>query len=90
MCHLNGTVTALHRIAHDAQAQARAAHGTGAGLIHAVEAFENMRLMFLRDADAGVFDGQANLSVGVADGDLDPAAGTVVFDGIFAEIADNL
>ena len=40
----------------DCQAQARPADATGAGFVDAVEAFEDSRLMFLRDADAGVAD----------------------------------
>ena len=70
----------------DGQAQAGAAGGPGAGLVHPVEAVEHLGQLVLRDAYAGVGHLQQHLVPVPAHGDKHTAAGEVIFDGIFDEV----
>ena len=67
----------------DGKAEAGAAGGFAAALVHAIEPLKNAGLGFFRDADAVVFHGQGAVAVPGAGGDeLHLAAGVVVADGI--------
>lgn len=49
-----------------------------------------MRLCARRDADAGIRDADTDAAVRLRDVDADAAALTVIFDGVFAEVIDDL
>ena len=59
-------------------------------LIHAVEPLEDAALVLRRDADAGIRDADTDAAVRLRDVDADAAALTVIFDGVFAEVIDDL
>ena len=79
-----------HRVAHDAQAQAAASGLPGAGLVHPVEAGEDVEAILLRDADAGVGNGEGDALVVPLQPDVDAAPGDIVFDGVFHQVEDNV
>src|SRR5689334_2852768 len=69
-------------VAHDRQAQARAASGPAAGAVDAVEALEDAVAIARRDADAVVGHGQLDVVAVVAGADLHRRAGIGVLDGV--------
>ena len=74
----------------DGEAEAGAADFAEAGDVHAVEAFEDARLVGLGDADAGVGDGEGDF-VGVGGGaDHNLAARGSVLDGVVEQVLENL
>ena len=75
----------------NSQPQTGAAGGLAPALIHPVEAFEHAGLRIFRDADAVILDGQGTMAVPGAGGDeLDLAAGSIVADGVVAQVLAQL
>ena len=79
----------LGGVLDDGEAEAGAAAGLGAALVHAIEALEDAGLVLRGDADAGVGDGEGNLVRFVLYGNGDTSAGAVIFDGVVREIVDD-
>ena len=73
----------------DGEAEAGAAGVAGAGLVGAVEAFEDVGEVVGSDAEAGVFDGEEGAVVGGRESDGDAAAGPVVADGVGDEVGEE-
>ena len=90
MAGLNGALPPQHRVVHDAQAQTRAAHSPGTGLVHTVEALKHMAQIFVGDAHAVVLHpDDHSLSFHRHIG-VDKAAAGAVFDAVFHDIVQNL
>ena len=73
----------------DGESQPGTAYGFGMALVHPVEPLKNPRLMLRWDADAGIRNSQHHLGIFFLNGYGDPAAGTVILDGIAAKIGHN-
>ena len=58
-------------------------------LVDAVEALEDAALVGIRDADAGIHDGERDGLAILPDGNGDAAAGDVILDRIVAEVVDH-
>lgn len=72
------------------QAETRAADFLGVALVDAVEALEDAALVGIRDADAGIHDGERDGLAILPDGNGDAAAGNVILDRVVAEVIDHL
>ena len=59
-------------------------------LVDAVEALKDPALVLGRNADAGIKNRDGGFLLAVFNMDADAAAGTVIFDGIVAEIVEHL
>ena len=70
----------------DGKSQSRTTGSFRVALVHPVEPFEDSILMFSRNADAGIADGQLM----ILHMNMDTAAGDIVLDGIVAEIVKDL
>ena len=62
----------------------------GAGLVHAIEAGEDVRPVLLGDADPRVGDGEDHLLLVPLQGDAHRPAGDIVFHGVFHQIEDDV
>ena len=78
------------RVLDDGQAETRAAGGLGVALVDAVEALKDPALVLGRNADAGIKNRDGGFLLAVFNMDADAAAGTVIFDGVVAEIVKHL
>src|SRR6516162_7080385 len=76
--------------AGDAQTQPGAALGPAAGLVHAVEALEDVRQMLRGDADPRVTDARHHRSALRLDLHLDHATRRRVLDGIVQQVVEDL
>ena len=74
----------------DGQTESRAAGGLGVALIDAVEALKDPALVLGCNADAGIKNRDGGFLLAVFYVDADASAGTVIFDGIVAEIVKHL
>ena len=79
-----------HHLVHDAQAQTRAAGLPAAGLVHPVEAVEDMSLILPGDAGAVVGDGHHRVPAGADQPHLDGAALLRILDGVFHQVVHHL
>ena len=75
---------------YDRQAETAAAVLARAGLVHAVEAVEDVRPVGLGDADAGVGHGQDALLTARLHAHGHVPAREIVLDGVFDKIKDNV
>src|SRR5450759_515473 len=76
----------LRRVLDDRQAQPGAAGLPGPGLVDPVETLEHLPLLRDRDPYAGVAHNHRDLVGCRLDGQLDPTAGPVVFDGVIDQV----
>src|SRR5262245_12459189 len=80
----------LHNTACDAQAEPSPSFGATARFVYAVESFEDMRLMFRRDADARVGDSDYGLSIFLCKLDGNSAVNGCVLDRVIEQVDDHL
>ena len=88
--HGDLSVVILHGVLHDGQSKTGATGLLGVALIHTIEAFKHLLLMFGRNTDAGILHAQQNFTVLLSNGYFHAAAGIVVFDGIITKIVNHL
>ena len=75
---------------HDGQPQPRAANGPAVALIHPVKPFKHPALVIVRNADARVRHTKAASSAAALHPHAYAPAGSIVFNGIVAEVIDHL
>src|SRR4051794_37123902 len=69
----HGAAVGLHNELDDAEAESNASRVTRQAAVHLVEAAEDLFALALGDANAIVFDGEADLANGGEDAQCDPA-----------------
>src|SRR5205807_6464138 len=87
---VDAAIHRLHQMLDDRQAQAGPAQFPRAGLVHAIEALEDMWQVLLGDAYAVVLNLQANLTVLCPPADADAASGRSVFERVIDEVFEDL
>lgn len=80
----------LYGVFHDRKAKAGAAGLLGMALIHTIESFKHLVLMFGRNTDTSILHTQQNFTVLLSNGYLYTAAGVVVLNGIVTKIVNDL
>ncbi len=80
----------LHRVFYDGKPQPRAAGLFGMAFIDPVKPFKYPGLVFRGNADPGIGHGEDGAVPVLADGYGDAAVIHIIFDGVVAEIADDL
>ena len=76
------TAVSLHHLLHDSQAQSGAAGGASAGGVDAIEAFEEVRQMFGRDANSGILHAYFDHRCDDIGGDADLSTAGSMHDSI--------
>ena len=84
------SVMVLYRMLHDRQTKAGAAGLLGMALIHTIETFKHLVLMFGRNTNTGILHAQQYFTVFLCNGHFHAAAGGVVLNGIVAKVVNDL
>ena len=88
--HGDLSVVVLNSVLHDGQAKAGATGLLGMALIHTIESFKHLVLMFGRNTDTSILHTQQNFTVLLSNGYLYTAAGVVVLNSIVTKIVNDL
>src|SRR6266478_9851878 len=87
--HPNAAAVGLDEMFGNGEAESGAANLAGTSNIHAIETFENARLIGLGNADAGVRDGEFDFGGAGRGAEHDLAAGRGILNRIVEEILQN-